>query len=247
MLIEERMEEIVRIVEEQGSAQVQELIQYLNASESTVRRDLTILNQKGRLTKVHGGAIALRNSGLHRDSFVEAREDINREEKVKIAKYAASLVEVNDLVYLDSGTTTGLMIEFLKHNRAVFVTNAVMHARKLAMQGSKVYLPGGQFKAVTEAIIGEEVMESLAKYHFTKGFWGTNGADLSAGFTTPEIREGKIKQFSMGQCQKCYVLCDSSKIGQVSTVTFAGFEQANIITTGLENQQYQRCNNIIQI
>jgi len=90
----------------------------------------------------------------------------------------------------------------------------------------------GQFKSVTAAIIGEEVMESLAKYHFTKGFRGTNGAEISAGFTTPEIREAKIKQFSMRQYQECYVLCDSSKIDRVSFVTFAGFEEARVITIG---------------
>lgn len=142
MLIEERMEEIVRIAEEKGSVQVQELIDCLSASESTIRSDLTVLNQKGRLTKVHGGAIALRNSGLHLDSQVEIREDINREEKIRIAEYAASLIEANDLVYMDSGITMGMMIDFLKNDPAVFVTNAVMHARKLAMQGCKVYLPG---------------------------------------------------------------------------------------------------------
>jgi len=73
---------------------------------------------------------------------VEIREDINREEKIRIAEYAASLIEANDLVYMDSGITMGMMIDFLKNDPAVFVTNAVMHARKLAMQGCKVYLPG---------------------------------------------------------------------------------------------------------
>lgn len=100
---------------------------------------------------------------------------------------------------------------------------------------------------MTEAIIGEEVMESLVKYHFTKGFWGTNGAEISAGFTTPEIREAKIKQFSMGQCQECYVLCDSSKIGKVSPVIFARFEEARVITSGLSDEQYRQFDNIIQI
>ena len=85
MLVEERMEEIVRLVEEKGSVQVQELIESVNASESTIRRDLTVLDRRGLLTKVHGGAIAIRNSGLHNDSFVSVREDINREEKSRIA------------------------------------------------------------------------------------------------------------------------------------------------------------------
>ena len=99
-----------------------------------------VLDRKGLLTKVHGGAIAIRNSGLHNDSFVEIREDINRDEKNRIARYAASLIKAGDMVYLDSGTTTGHMIDYLTQEHAVFVTNAIMHARKLAARGFQVIL-----------------------------------------------------------------------------------------------------------
>ncbi len=247
MLVEERMEEIVRLVEERGSVQIQELIECVNASESTIRRDLTVLDKRGLLTKVHGGAIAIRYSGIHDDSYVSLREDLNREAKNKIARYAASLVGAGDLVYIDSGTTTGQIIDYLTPSNAEFVTNGVMHARKLATKGFRVYIPGGEFKSVTEAIVGEDAIENLKKYHFTKGFWGANGVDLEAGFTTPGIREGKVKEYAMQQCKDCYVLCDSSKIGRVSTITFASFDSAKIITTALKNDLYRKCENIIQI
>ena len=81
-----------------------------------------------------------------------------------------------------------------------------MHARKLAAKGFHVHLPGGEFKSVTEAIVGEEALESLQKYNFTIGFFGTNGVDIEAGYTTPGLREAKVKEYAMKRCRECYVL-----------------------------------------
>ena len=73
-----------------------------------------------------------------------------------------------DFVYLDAGTTTELLIEYITSHQAVFVTNAISHAKRLAERGFTVYLLGGEFKAVTEAIVGEEAVAALEKYNFTK-------------------------------------------------------------------------------
>ena len=83
------------------------------------------------------------------------------------------------------------MIPFIKETQAGFVTNAISHAKLLAEKGCRVYLLGGEFKSQTEAIVGEEAMEMLSKYNFTKGFWGTNGISVSKGYSTPEISHGK--------------------------------------------------------
>lgn len=247
MLAEERLEEILRLVQEYGSMTVQKLMEYTGASESTLRRDLNALDKKGLLTKVHGGAIAIEMNGVVKDSDVIIREELHRSEKLDAAKYAASLIRPDDFIYLDAGTTTGYMIDFMSEKRAVFVTNAVMHARKLVNKGFQVYLPGGELKAVTEAIIGEEAVQNLRQYHFTKGFWGTNGIHRDAGLTTPDAREAKIKQCAMEQTERCYVLSDSSKVGQISCVTFAPFEKAEIIVAGTVQKEYQKYRNMIQI
>lgn len=247
MLAEERLEEILRLVQEYGSMTVQKLMEYTGASESTLRRDLNALDKKGLLTKVHGGAIALEMNSVVKDSDVLIREELHREAKMAAAKYAASLIRPDDFVYLDAGTTTGYMIDFLTEKRAVFVTNAVMHARKLVSKGCQVYLPGGELKAVTEALIGEEAIQNLRKYHFTKGFWGTNGIHEEAGFTTPDAREAKVKQCAMEQTEKCYILSDSSKIGQISCVTFGSFMDAEVIVAGKIPKDYQKYKHMIQI
>ena len=247
MLAEERMEEIVRLVQEYGSMTVQKLMEYTGASESTLRRDLNALDKRGMLTKVHGGAIALEMNAVVKDSDVILREELHREEKIEVARYAASLIRPNDFVYLDAGTTTGYLIDFLKEKRAVFVTHGVMHARKLVQKGYTVYLPGGEFKAVTEALIGEMAIQNLQKYHFTRGFWVNNGIDSRYGFTTPDAREAQIKQCSMEQTEKCYILSDSSKIGKVSCVTFRAFEDARMIVAGDVPQEYKKYKHMIHV
>ena len=113
MLGEERQQAILAAVEQRHSVSVQELMQLLDISESTIRRDLNALDKEGRLVKVHGGAMAIGGSFHVKDDAVEYRKEINREEKIEIARYAAALIKDQDVVYMDAGTTTELMIDYI--------------------------------------------------------------------------------------------------------------------------------------
>lgn len=247
MLTEERFAKILSILESMGSVTVQQLMAELNASESTIRRDLNTLDASGKLTKVHGGAILKAVAYSTKDDNVINRKEKNREAKNIIAKYAAGLITAGDFVYLDAGTTTELMIEYITSRQAVFVTNAISHAKRLAERGFTAYLLGGEFKAITEAIVGEEAVAALEKYNFTKGFWGANGISTQRGFSTPELKEAMVKKKSMENSIERYVLADDSKFGQISSVTFAPFESATVITTELSQEMYKRCGNVINI
>ena len=122
MLTEQRFDIILKLLEERKSITVTELRELLDASESTVRRDITALDKAGKLTKVFGGAVALNHKVTAYEPTVAQKSELNKEEKKKIAKYAAGLITPDDFVYLDAGTTTGLMLEYLAGARAVFVT-----------------------------------------------------------------------------------------------------------------------------
>ena len=178
MLAEERFSEILKLVNEHKTITVQELTELLDMSESTIRRDLTTLHKKGKLIKVHGGATAVNMAQYTRDESVAVRQDLNIDEKVQIGKYASSLIEKDDFVYIDAGTTTDFLIDFLTEQDAVYVTNGIMHAKKLTQKGCIVYLIGGELKEATLALVGEEAMKTLGRYHFTKGFFGTNGIHI---------------------------------------------------------------------
>ena len=238
MLAQERFERILEILRERQSVTVVELTEKLNTSESTIRRDLTELNRQGLLIKVHGGATAVK-SVLSREEEVITKSKKHQEEKREIAK--------EDIVYLDAGTTTEMMLEYLKEYDVVYVTNGITHARKLMNAGFKVHLIGGEIKAVTEALVGEEALEQLDKYNFTKGFFGTNGIDLKRGFTTPDQKEAAVKKKAMEQCQKRYILSDASKFNVISTIKFADLKKAEVITDHLENKEFKRITNIEEV
>mgnify|MGYP001130531589 CR=1 FL=1 len=247
MLAEERFSEILKLVNEHKTITVQELTELLDMSESTIRRDLTTLHKKGKLIKVHGGATAVNMAQYTRDESVAVRQDLNIDEKVQIGKYASSLIEKDDFVYIDAGTTTDFLIDFLTEQDAVYVTNGIMHAKKLTQKGCIVYLIGGELKEATLALVGEEAMKTLGRYHFTKGFFGTNGVDKKHGFTTPDPAEAMIKKAAMERCRTCYILADSSKIGQIAPVTFAKFDQAKLITTELTDKDLKKEKNIVEV
>ena len=247
MLTEKRQEEIIKLVETKGSVTVQELTEYFQASESTIRRDLNILDKKGMLVKVFGGAVQNGRKLTTREEKVSLRMELHREEKLRIGKYAASLIEPEDFIYLDAGTTTGAMIPYLTEHSASFVTNAVSHALQLSENGFRVILIGGELKSSTEAIVGNEAFVTLQKYHFTKGFFGANGVSRHSGFTTPDINEAMIKECAMRHAGQAYVLCDHSKFHQTTPACFGDFASAQVLTDRLPDESYRNSDNLILV
>lgn len=230
MLSEERHAKILKILEEKNSVTVTELAETLKISESTARRDITLLDRAGKLIKVFGGAIINDNVYLATEPSVAQKATVNREEKKQIAKYAASLIQAKDFVYLDAGTSIGYLIDFIEEKNARFMTNGVAHAQRLAAKGLEVILLGGTLKNSSEAVVGTLPALMLKNYHFTKGFFGANGVSASAGFTTHDDSEALVKKTAMEQCQKAYVICDHEKFHKIGPVTFATINGASILT-----------------
>ena len=248
MLSEKRHKLILEKLERESVVYLNDLVKYLSTSESTIRRDLTALDKAGLLRKVHGGATLLKEISINTtDDIVENRQTLNIDEKLKIAEYAASLIEDNDLVYIDAGTTTELMINFINNTKAIFVTNGIVHARKLIKKNCTTYILGGELKLTTEAIVGAETVNSLRKYNFTKGFFGANGVDIERGFTTPDVKEAMVKSEALHRSKKRFVLCDKSKFDEISSITFANIKEAKIITRGLENNRYRYETEILEV
>ena len=229
MLAEERRNRVARIVSERGSVSLTELAELLGASESTLRRDIQALDDAGILRRVHGGATAAGARLITSDVLSSERSSISPREKVVIGAYAASLVEADDFVYIDAGTTTAQLVESLSERDAIYMTNSLAHASRLLARGMRTFVLGGEVKAATDAIIGEMAVAELSRYHFTKGFFGTNGATPEAGLTTPDPAEAAVKHAAMAQCRHAYVLCDSTKLGQTSLVSFAAIDEAVLI------------------
>lgn len=245
MLTEKRHEIILQMLKEKKSISVAEIREMTGGSVSTIRRDLTALDKAGKLCKVFGGAVVVENPYTVTELSVAQKQEVKQAEKRQIARYAANLIKKDDFVYLDAGTTTGYMIGYLSEKGTTFVTNAVDHAKRLAIEGFKVLLIGGELKGTTEAVVGSQAVLSLQKYHFTKGFFGTNGISRRYGYTTPDSSESIVKQTAMEHCHQKYVLADATKFGEITAISFAGLKDAQIITEKKPPKDYNDCCNIL--
>lgn len=238
MLTEKRHSIILDMVNSRGSIKIGELCSMLHSSESTIRRDLSFLSERGMLTKVHGGAIALKESFSRIEHDVAKKSNLFVEEKMAIAQYAASLISDGDFVYIDAGTTTEKMIDYIPSKDITFVTNAFVNAKKLAQKGFRVFIPGGEIKLSTEAIVGEECVISLQHYNFTKCFLGVNGISISGGLSTPDKSEAVVKSTVIQHSKEVYILADNSKFDKITSVRFAGLNCGSIITDRLMDKKY---------
>lgn len=249
MIAEERLARITQLVNEKGAISVPELMEAFDASESTIRRDLLKLDKQGLVNKVHGGATRIREDYVMSDQSFAGRKSLHMPQKRAIAAYAAQLIQPDDFVFIDGGTTTECLVEAITETRASYLTNSLPHAQRLLAKGCHTLVAGGEVKPVTEVLVGAETVNTIRRYHFTIGFWGTNGAGLEEGFTTPEFSEAAVKQISLEHTVRPYVLCDSSKLTMTSLITFADFMDATVITDRLPEsaQSLRMSGNVIEV
>jgi len=238
VLTEERYQLILQLLDDRNAVTVAELSNLMHISESTIRRDLNALAEMGKLNKVFGGATALtRSSGIY-ETDVANRVTTMSEEKTAIGRYAATLINDDDFVFIDAGTTTSRLIDFIENKHATYVTNGILHAQKLIKKNLNAYIIGGKIKPLTEAVVGSTGIRSLEGLNFTKAFMGTNGIDIEAGFTTPDIDEASIKSTAVKQSYLTFVLADRTKFRKVCAATFAPLKIGCIITDACPDNKY---------
>lgn len=227
ILKSERKQLILDEIKEKQFLQLEEMVRLLDSSESTVRRDLDELELEGYLRRVHGGAEAL--TKLQAEESIQEKSIKNIQEKSEIAQKALSLIEDGDVVFIDAGTTTALLVDMLYQDNLTVVTDSIHHATKLVDKQFKTIIIGGFVKQSTDASIGRVAVEQIAQLNFDKAFIGMNGVDEHF-LTTPDIEEAIIKKTIIENAQKTYVLLDSSKIGQVSFAKVERIEKVSLLT-----------------
>lgn len=246
MLVEERFSEIMRVLENQETASVQELTTLLGVSESTIRRDLAEMHSRGLLKKVHGGATSIRINHITANTFSSVRALKNADTKQRLAQYAASLISEEDFVFIDSGTTADLLVDALTVTNCSFVTNNINSAQRLALSGNHVNILGGTLDPTISATIGIDTYSELKKYNFTLGFFGVNGIHPQGGFSTPYSSDAMVKREAIKRCKRSYIIADPSKFDSIANVTFAALSEATIITTSVPDSYWYSLASIIE-
>lgn len=232
MIPNERQERILKILEEKKTISSADLLKMMDISESTLRRDLILLEEQGKCERVHGGVSLTKTADVPStgDRTLSIRRKEHSEEKQVIGKEAAKLTQDGDLIYVDSGTTTEALLKALSGNNMHIVTNSVNHAILAAEKGINVTLVGGKFKSLTNAVVGEEAVQFIEKYTFDKGFFGTNAITSMGALQTPDIREAAVKNKAMRQTQEVYILADATKFDSTSKIQFGTLNQGVLIS-----------------
>lgn len=239
MLVQHRHEKILELLAQENTISLQELVSNIDASESTLRRDLVALEEDGLLTRVHGGATLSRDIG--KEQKMSQKENINQETKGNIAAYAKNLVQPDTQIYIDAGTATLELVRVLPTTINLhLVTNGIDHALLALQRGIEVTLLGGSVKRNTHAIAGMTAYKQLEKYNFSLSFIGMNGLSHPEGLTTTNIEEAGLKERAMHQSQKIRILMDDSKIDHVFEFKVEAPTQAIILLNNEAKEEHSK-------
>ncbi|WP_250448251.1 DeoR/GlpR family DNA-binding transcription regulator [Actinotalea sp. C106] len=214
MYATERQQQIISTARADGRVEVKDLAETLDVTPETVRRDLTALERRGLLRRVHGGAIPVERLGI--EPAVADREGRMAGQKERIAKAALDEVPEGGSVILDAGTTTVRLAELLPTERELtVVTHALPVAMVLATRPNiTLHLLGGTVRGRTLAAVGAWAERCMADVYADVAFLGTNGLTVERGLTTPDLAEAGVKRALVGAAQRTVVLADHTKFGR---------------------------------
>jgi DeoR family fructose operon transcriptional repressor len=238
MYAEERQQAMAELVARRGRVSVNDLAHQFAVTTETVRRDLSLLESRRLLRRVHGGALPV-DSFTVLEQLLSDRDASNTEEKRRIAAAAATLLpHAEATVVIDAGSTTVLLAESLPRDRTLTVfTHSVPVAARLAeLPQVELHLLPGRVRRNTQAAVGVETVQALSQIRADLAFVGTNGLTLTHGLSTPDQTEAATKSAIVACAQRVVVMADSSKIGQERTIRFAALEDVDVLVTdeGLE-------------
>jgi DeoR/GlpR family transcriptional regulator of sugar metabolism len=203
----------------------------LEASEATVRRDLEWLESEGVLERTHGGAILSQRMTF--EPGYPQRAQINPEQKRSIGAMAASLIEKDDIVFINSGTTTTQVIRHVRNDPTVSIfTNNLSGALEAGEPGFQYHLVGGEFQPRSNSLAGRFAVENLGQVYATKAILGVDGISLKHGCTVPSNGEAEIVRQMIRQTKgEIIVVADHSKWGVVSNFQIAAIDEIDKLIT----------------
>lgn len=238
MLARQRQAFILDRVREDGAVRVADLVRELGVSDMTVRRDLEVLDERGLLEKVHGGATSLAGTAMFEPGFA-AKSALQQREKEAIADAGVALVEPGMAIAVSAGTTTYALAQRLAYVPGLtVVTNSIRVADVLYQVGptdQTIILTGG-VRTPSDALAGPFAVAALRTVHVDLVFMGVHGMDPRSGFTCPNLLEADTDRALIEAGRRLVVVADHSKWGVIGISSIARLDQADVLITdsGLE-------------
>jgi DeoR family fructose operon transcriptional repressor len=236
---DERQEEILALIRQEKRVSVTSLADHFAVVGETIRRDLAELENRGLIRRVHGGAIPLERVTF--EPPIEARHDLMRPEKERIALAALAELPGEGSAFIEAGSTTSFLAKVLPADCSLtIVTNGGYIASSLARQPNLTVLSvGGRVRSRSLACVDDWALETLSKLRVTIAFLGTNGISVENGLTTPDPAEAAVKRAMLSIAQYTVLLADHSKVGIASLLRYGELDQIDTLITdsGLPQSQ----------
>lgn len=219
-----RIRQMEQYILERDIVSMEELRDHFNISMNTVRLDVSELVGKGAIQKVYGGVCSLQKENLI--PFTERRLK-NIQAKKAVGKAAAALVENGDIIYIDTGTTTMNMMEYLGgcSNVIVLTNNLDAINRALPLTNLNVICLPGTLERKTNSFVSADTVRTLEKYNITKAFMASSGIAKSGIVTNSSPLEYEIKKAAIASSKAVYLMIDSTKYGNSALLTYANISE----------------------
>ncbi len=226
-----RVKEIEDYIISKESVTMDELCKVFDVSKNTIRRDIKILADKGSISKIYGGVTANTNNNLL--SLFEERELENPQQKERIGRMAASFIKENDIIFIDSGTTTVQMLEHVKsiQNLTVITNNLKALNILFSMENVIVITLGGSLIRKTSSFAGMDAITMLKNYNITKCFMAATGVSINSGLTNSTTLEFELKKVVIEKSKEVFLLADTTKFDVASLMTYCPLAEVDYLIT----------------
>jgi DeoR family fructose operon transcriptional repressor len=236
MLAEERRLKLVEWTRADGKLDANRAAEKLEVAVETVRRDLDLLQRRGALRRVHGGAIA--NDKFGHEFTMTERMGLNPDKKRLVAKLSSQYIPAEGCIFVDGGTTTEFLAPYLRDKpKLIVVTNNITLASKLADSSTQTVILGGRIRPATHSSVGAKTAAEVADYNASLAFIGTNGASIEGGITAFDTDESQVKRIMMQRANERILLADSGKFGIAYPAKFANFADFDRVVTNVDIEQ----------
>lgn len=230
---EERRSIILNTLHDEGRVSVASLVDTFEVSEVSIRKDLAVLEEKQLLVRVKGGAINIHQSGEFDDNSITEKQKLHSREKQILGKYAASLINENETIIIDSGTTTMEIAKNLDHlKKLTIITNSIDIAMTLNRYDKfTVILLGGTMRVISHSTVGMLAEYAMKNFYCDKLFLGVDSFNIKDGLSTPNIEEASLNQAMISAAKEVIAVFDSSKFGKRGFAHIAKLDKIDMIIT----------------
>ena len=233
MLPAQRVQRVMEDIKLNGVRTVNQLSKEYKVSEMTIRRDLKLLEDRGFITRTHGGALT--NKLAPEELQFAQKQGLHKTEKSPIARYAAThFVSDADIISMEGGTTVAGMVAHMGDHRNVTVMTNGLHTL-FELQGmarnNTIISTGGILRDVSNTLVGPVAEAHFREFNASKVFLSATGWTADSGFTDPNVLEIQVKKAMAKSAGKVIMLLDSSKFGTVSLARFLDAYAVDVIIT----------------